>query len=300
MAIAMALWTGVEALGPRLGRPISPFQVVWTRYAVHLAVLLVLVGVRQRWRLLHTKRPGLQLLRSSMMLSMPLCFVLALRYQSERETWAIFWWSPIVTMVVGWAALAEPRPPLHRWATAGAGMAMMGVILAPSAPGGVTGPALSTAMGMSFVGYLALTRVLRAESTESKLLYTALGVFLALCPVLPFVWEWPTPRALAVMSAIGVVGLGGLWALDRAFDSLPVSWAAPFAYAQGIWLMALLFAQSANVPASAIAAGGLALLVAAYSVQCDRPREVTVSRMGGEGPGRGGAHAKGLPASLDD
>jgi drug/metabolite transporter (DMT)-like permease len=271
MVVAMALWTGVEVLAGHTGRSFSPFQVVWTRYAAHIVVLLLVVGLRRGWPQLRTRRRGLQMVRSSMMLGMPAAFVFALRHQPASQVWAVFWLSPLVTMAVGWILLAEPAPPRHRWAAAGTGFLLMWAVLAPSVPRDPAGAVLSAVMGSCFVGYLTLTRVLRSESSESKLLYTALGVLLCLTPVMPLVWVTPTPRALAVMAAVGVVGLLGLWAVDRAIETLPISMAAPLAYAQGGWLLAALVVDTGRVRLPAIAAGCLAVLAAGYSARCEPP-----------------------------
>ena len=38
------------------------------------------------------------------------------------------------------------------------------------------------------------------------------------------------------MIAIGLVGFGALWALDRAYDLAPASLVAPYAYSLPIWI----------------------------------------------------------------
>ena len=41
------LWAAVESVAVHLSRGYSPYQVVWTRYAVHLGFMLAVWGWRQ-------------------------------------------------------------------------------------------------------------------------------------------------------------------------------------------------------------------------------------------------------------
>ena len=79
MAAFGAIWALLEAVvGAGLQSHYHLLQVVWCRYAVHLATLGLLFGWRQPDRLWRTARPGYQLTRSMMMLVMPASFVLSL------------------------------------------------------------------------------------------------------------------------------------------------------------------------------------------------------------------------------
>jgi drug/metabolite transporter (DMT)-like permease len=267
----MALWTGVEALGAHVGPRYSPVQVVWTRYAVHLVVLVAVVVLRGRASRLRAQRPGVQFLRSSMMLGMPTAFVLALRVQAPNEVWSVFWLSPLIALALGALVLAEAVPPPRWWATAAGGVGAW-LVLAPSTQPSRRGAVLSLVMAACFAGYVVLTRMLKEEWAESKLLFTALGVFLALTPALPTVWRTPAPGSLAIMALVGVVGLGGLWALDRALEAAPVSLFAPVAYTQLFWLL-VVWAALGTEPLTprALLGGCLILASAAYAVRAGGP-----------------------------
>jgi drug/metabolite transporter (DMT)-like permease len=254
-------------VGPRY----SLVQVVWTRYGVHLFVLVALVLLRARARRLRAQRPGLQILRSSMMLGMPTAFVLALRVQAPSDVWSVFWLSPFLALALGMLVLTEAVPS-RRWQATAAGGVGAWLVLAPSAQISWRGGILSLAMGACFACYVVLTRMLKEESTESKLLFTALGVFLALTPALPTVWRTPAPGPLAIMALVGVVGLGGLWALDRALEAAPVSLFAPVAYTQILWLLVVQGALGTGpIAPQALAGGCLILAAAAYAVRSESP-----------------------------
>ena len=92
MIVFAALWAAVEAVALHLSRGYSPFQVVWTRYAVHLAFMLLVWGWGTPRSLIATRRPLYQLARSSLMLVMPASFILGVSSGLDNGTLlAIFW-----------------------------------------------------------------------------------------------------------------------------------------------------------------------------------------------------------------
>ena len=76
MITFVALWTLVEATAANLLNKYTAYQIVWTRYAVHLALMLALWGWRDPASLWRTRRPGFQIARSSLMMVMPVSWFL--------------------------------------------------------------------------------------------------------------------------------------------------------------------------------------------------------------------------------
>lgn len=228
LALFVLSWTLLEGVvGAQFQRPYHLMQIVWCRYAVHLACLLLVCGWRGPSRLWRTRRPVFQLLRSLCMLVMPLSFALALAGGVGGHTvWALFWVAPLLILALARGWLRESVPPLA-WVAAALG-ALAAVLLLqphwPAAPGRLAWP---LAMAASFALYVAMTRQLREETVQANLFYTAAGVFALLTPLMPWVWVTPSAHDALVLAGIGVVGLLGLWALDRACEAAPVSLAAP-------------------------------------------------------------------------
>ena len=265
MCAAMALWTIVEALGASVPSDYSPLQVVWTRYAVHLLLLLALVGSRLGVAVLRTSRPAIQLVRSLTMVGMPAFFLLALGDAGGgRDVWATFWIAPLLAMGLAGMMLRE-KASRPSWLAALLGFAGALLILRPSGHVGAAGALFAIAMATCFALYLVLTRLLRGESTESKLFYTAFGVLVALAPLMPAVWVRPTHRALLLMAGVGAVGLGALWALDRSLERSPVVLVAPLALTQPVWHL-LAAGLRGRWPSPLAAGGALAVVVAAWVV----------------------------------
>lgn len=232
MAGATVGWAVVEWLGACLPGGYSAYQVVWTRYGVHLLALLLWVGVRARpWR---TRQLRLQWLRSMCMIGMPASFILALDVLPSREVLAVFWIAPLLTLAMARLLLGE-AVGVGAWTAGALGWGGAWLLLRAGPPSSLRGVVLALSMAGCFAAYLVLTRRLGEESTTSKLFYTAMGVFLVLTPMMPGRFQLPSPAALAIMGAIGLVGLFTLYAFDRAFEAGALAWVAPVAYGQVVW-----------------------------------------------------------------
>lgn len=232
MAAFALCWMLVESSAGLLGRPYSPYQVVWVRYGVHLGFMLAIWGWRRPDRLWSTRRPALQIGRSLLMLVMPLAFVKAIATSgSVAAVWTVFWVAPLLVLVLATLCLGE-RPGAGGWLASAATLAGTSVLLGPTLPSAAWPVLLAVVSAASFSLYVVLTRVLRDEPTSVNLFYTALGVFVALTPLVGRSWLPPTSRDLGVLFAIGLFGYAGLFALDRMAAAAPVSSTAPLAALQ--------------------------------------------------------------------
>lgn len=232
MAAFAALWAAIEALGALVLHRYSPYQVVWVRYAVHLAVMLAVWGWRQPRSLVGTQRPAFQLARSLLMLGMPASWIIGMQSGMAPSTlMCVFWLNPLLILLLAWIFLHERIAPRLWIATAGAACGAV-ILHPPERLEAVPLLVLPLAMALCFSLYVVMTRSLRTESTRTNLFYTALGVFLALTPAMPGLWVTPEPFDALVMCAIGVLGLAALYLIDRMAAAAPVSVSAPFAYLQ--------------------------------------------------------------------
>jgi len=237
MAAFVALWTLVEHIAGGVLNRYSPYQVVWTRYAVHLALMLAVWGWREPATLWRTRRPVYQVVRSLLMLGMPASWVAAMQHGVDPEAlMAVFWLSPLLILAFAHVLLGE-RAPWPVWACGA--LVCVGADLLflhrPVPPLSVL--VLPLGMALTFSLYVVMTRSLRSEPMRANLFYTALGVMLALSPAMPGLWVAPAPHDLAMMVAVGVLGFGALYALDRMAAAAPVSLSAPAACLQLVFMV---------------------------------------------------------------
>lgn len=232
MLVFVGLWAAIEIMAWQVLQRYSPYQVVWTRYAVHLLLMALIFGWREPAALVRTRRPLFHLARSLLMLGMPASWVMGMQAGLSGEAvMSVFWISPLLIVVLGGLFLRD-RAPVAIWlATLVAGLGTL-LVHPPHALPSLHLLAYPLGMALSFSAYVVMTRSLRGERTRANLFYTALGVFLALSPFMPGLWIGPAPADLAVMVAVGVLGCLTLYALDRATAAAPVSLSAPLIYMQ--------------------------------------------------------------------
>ena len=239
MATFVALWTLVEAIAADLLNRYTAYQIVWTRYVVHLALMLALWGWRDPASLWRTRRPGFQFARSSLMMVMPVSWFLGTQSGVPMgTTMAIFWLSPMMILGAAMLFLGERVPPLA-WVVSAMAAAGCIVFLAPAPPPRPWLLLAPLSMGLSFALYVVMTRSLRDEPMRANLFFTAFGVFVLLSPVQLFVWIAPNVADTARLVAVGLLGYLTLLALDRAANSAPVSVAAPLCFLQISFTVAL-------------------------------------------------------------
>jgi drug/metabolite transporter (DMT)-like permease len=225
------LWTVVEGVAADLLARYSPYQVVWTRYLVHLVCMTVLVVPRSPRRLVETRRPVYQLTRSLMMLIMPASWIIGMQAGVGGAVFAAFWSSPLLVLAFSALILREPAHPLAWLAAAVGGIAAALIFAGGPWPSGVQWLAVA-GMAVSFSLYVVMTRSLRSEPLAANLFYTALGVFVVLTPFIPGVWQMPSLADLPTFAAVGGFGLVALWFLDRAGAAAPLGPATPLILAQ--------------------------------------------------------------------
>jgi drug/metabolite transporter (DMT)-like permease len=224
MTAFVALWTAVELIAAAALSRYSPFQVVWMRYGVHLALMLAIWGWRAPTTLWHTRRPVYQSVRAFLMVVMPASWALAMQAGvPEGRVTSIFWISPLLVVALSRPLLGE-RPSATSWGAAMLGCAGAWTIHGmPRLPSPAWLTVLPLAMAASFSMYFVMTRSLRSDAVRVNLFYTAVVPFVILSPVMPGVWRTPAALDVGLMVTVGLLGYLTLYALDRAAAGTPVA-----------------------------------------------------------------------------
>jgi drug/metabolite transporter (DMT)-like permease len=261
ITMAVVLWSAMELMGALLPRGVTVPMIVLARYASHLMALLLLTVPRSGLALLRTRRPAMQIARGLLMVGMPLCFAIAIRYAAPETVFSIFWVTPLLMVGLAAAVLRE-RVSARQWLAALAAGAGAEVVLHP-APVDLAAIALpALGMALCFSLYLVMTRQLRDEPTETNLFYTAAVVLVPLALAVPFFWQSLSLQAWPVLLAIGLTGLGALFAFDRACESLSPVRLAPIVCLQPI-LMNVVASLAAHERPGLRAVVGAAIVVGA-------------------------------------
>lgn len=258
---ARALWfmlgTGLcfsvlETVAKYLSQHYPVSQVVWTRYAVHTALMLVLVGPRRGHGIWRTPNPGSQLLRAALLMGSTLCNFGALSMLPLAEVKAISFVSPLlVTLFAVWL-LAERVTPLA-WLAVGTGFCGTLFIIRPGGAMFSMAAWLAVGNAVFYSLYQVMTRRMsEAEDPLVTLFYTALVGFAVLSVVAP--WHAVAPQAvhLPLFLLLGCAGAGGHFLLIRALELESASALSPFSYTQLLWVLlwgALFFHQAPDLHA---------------------------------------------------
>jgi drug/metabolite transporter (DMT)-like permease len=235
-----------------------------------LTLPLFLGGVR--WSaVMRTGRPGLQLVRSMLLLGSTFFFFLAVKFIPLASATAIGFVGPLLVTALSVPLLGETVGP-RRWAAVAVGFVGVLVIIRPG-PGMFSGTAhwaiaLPLLVAVCFALYQISTRILsRTDSWTTTLFYSASVGAVVMSTLVPFHWRTPDLEGWAWMAVLGAIGGFGHSMMIKAFTAAPASSLAPFTYLQIIWSTAVGFLAFGDFPdgwtllgAAIVAASGLYVL----------------------------------------
>ncbi len=224
-------------------------MVLAVRYALQAlfsSALLVAAGQHVKVR---TRRPGLQFLRSVLLLGSSVASLSSLKLIPLAEFTAIVMITPIMVSVFAVVVLKEKLD--------GAGwlllaLSFVGTLLIVRPNGSVS--ALGAAFAMICVAQAAAYQLLsgilgRTDHPTSTHLITMWSA--ALLFVLSLPWSWTpieSPATWAWLCWMALMGALGHWLLAHAFRYAPASTLAPFNYASMLWATALGWAVFGHLP----------------------------------------------------
>lgn len=229
MVLAMLTFATLDATAKLLTQSYPVPMVAWMRYAVHLALMLVVLN-RSVPRLLVTRRRGLQLLRSLLLLATTGFNFAALSFLPLAQTTSIFFLTPILATALSVPLLGE-SVGLRRWIGVAVGFVGALIVIRPDPTDLELAALLALAAALCNALYQITTRrVSGTDNARTTLLWTALTGTVVAAPVLPFFWTPPDATGWALLGLLGALGWGGHFALYKAVQAAPMATVAPFTY----------------------------------------------------------------------
>lgn len=263
MCGAGVLFTIMGTFGKILGQEYSSLQVSWARAFVHFVFLLAAFLPKYGLRLLRTRRPGMQILRSAMLFSSNLCFFHAITYVPLAKASSISLSSPLVVALLAWPMLGERTTPAR---VAALGIGFLGVLVVIRPGTEVFQPAslLILASATFYAVYQILTRRMSAtEAPETLATYAAVVGSVGMLAVLPFVGRMPDDVGdLGMFVGAGVLGAVGHYFVARSLAIAPANVVTPFAYFQLLTAVAVGYLVFHDFP-DALTWLGAAIIVGA-------------------------------------
>jgi len=231
--------SSLDATGKYLVRDHSLLLVVWARYAGQMLVVTPFAWHRAGRRFFRTRRLGLQLLRSLMLVLATLGFFGGLRYLPLAEASAITFLAPIFVVALSWPILREHAPRARRVASI---VGFIGILILLRPGSAVMHPAVVLLLCAALANalYQLLTRRLLDESAHTTLFYSASVGTVLLSLALPFTVDAAefSHAALPLFMLMGLFAGMGHWCMTHAYLLAPASLLTPFTYLQILWATA--------------------------------------------------------------
>lgn len=289
MCLAVLFFGLLEMTAKSASDYMPPAQTVWARFVIHTVVMAVVFGCIYGRRLVATKRPKLQILRSLVLAATTLCQFTGLKYLQLAEVTTINFLAPFLVAILAIPLLGE-RPGPHRWGAIVVGFAGVLLVIRPgfAEVHWAVFIILIGAFGMAL--FLALTRMVSAvDPAMTSLFYSALVGAVAMSAIVPWFWVTPTdPMALLHMAGVGAFGATGHLILIFATRYAAGSALAPFMYTQIVWAVLFGYIAFGDLPdgftwigAAVVIASGVYLMI--REAQAKR-REAAQARAAGDVP----------------
>lgn len=260
--MAFLFFAVLDATSKHLAQTFAVPLLVWARFTVHCLLMLIFLAPSMRAKLLVTRRPLAQVMRSLMLLGMTGFTIAGLRLMPLAEATSLMFITPLFVALLAGPWLNE-KIGLGRWLAALAGFAGALIIARPGGDLSGLGTLLMLGAALCYSVYQIQTRQMSVtENTFTMLFYTGLTGTVIMTLGLPWFWGGPQPspfEALLIFS-LGLSGGIGQYLITRAFRHAPASTLSPFMYGQIIWATLLGWQLFGHVPDS-LSILGMAIIV---------------------------------------
>jgi drug/metabolite transporter (DMT)-like permease len=237
------------------------FEVTWGRFFFSTIMALLLAG-RDLTGLIRTTPPGLQTLRSLMLMATTMLFNAGIVSVSLPMGTTIMYLSPIIVTMLSALVLGE-HVGWRRWTSIGIGFigALITIGIWQTGSSGINrGAALLLCAAATNAIYQIFTRKLRGDNPYSTLIYTAMAGTVVTSFLAPLTWQTPDVFGWALLIGAGVLGCLGHLCLIRAFTAAPASVVAPFSYSSLIWATIAGFAIWGDWPSTTTLLGAALII----------------------------------------
>lgn len=251
----------LDATSKHLSQTYAVPFLVWARYSLHCLLMLVFLAPSLRWRLVATRRPGLQVLRALLLVAVTGFAMAAFRVMPLAEATALLFVTPLLVALLAGPLLGE-QVGGRRWLAVLVGFA--GTLLVVRPGSGLSAEGIGYAMTAAgcYCLYQIQTRQLSpTENTVTMLFYTALVGTVVMTVGLPWFWSpiAPGPVDALMIASLGLYGGTGHFLLIRAFRHARASTLSPFLYTQLIWATLLGWGIYGQLP-DALGFTGMAVI----------------------------------------
>jgi drug/metabolite transporter (DMT)-like permease len=239
---AIFMFSSQDAVTKILVADYEPAQFVMVRFWVFATFAIGYAVKKAGWRRSFiSKRPGLQIFRSVLMILEIVLFSMGLRYLELADIHATFATFPLMVTAIAPFVLGE-QVGWRRWSAVGVGFLGALIVIRPGV--GVFQPTVLIPLlaALMFALYNVTTRLAsRQDSSATSLLYMGWVGALVVTPFGIEAWQPPTSEAWVLMGALSIMGLSGHFLLILALEHASASSLQPLNYFMIVWAIVLGF-----------------------------------------------------------
>ena len=248
-------------------------EIIALRGLVVSALVILYLWLTGQFDVLRVQHPRGQAGRALMMVCSSFLFIAALRAMPLADATAQMFVAPLILTAMAPIFLGE-RVGWHRATAVVVGFIGMIVILRPGADGVYWIALLPVAAAAcSATRDLITRRISAGDSPLATLFYTTFAVAAAGLVTLPFDWQTPTAREVAILGAAAGLQLCAHFLMIVMYRFVQVSAVAPFKYSALVWAVILGMVLFGDVP-DGWTIGGALLIIAGglYVIHRERRR----------------------------
>jgi len=263
MCLSASFFPAMNGLAKLMSQDYASEQVVWARTLSHLIFVLALFVPKFGWRIVRTRRPGVQFFRSCMLIGATFLFFTAIKFVPIAQAASISFTAPLIVVMLAGPMLGE-KVTLSRVIAVIVGFVGVLVVIRPGAAVFQWASLLIVGSAGCFAMYQVLTRrVVGYDAPETSVVYSALVGSLLMSVVVPFFWKTPVSLAdVLLLGSLGVLGGLGHYCVARAMTYAPANFLSPFQYWQMVGSVAVGYFLFSEMP-DTFTWVGAALIIAA-------------------------------------
>jgi drug/metabolite transporter (DMT)-like permease len=237
-----------DATSKYLSSTLPSIEIAWIRFLVFVLIMVPAMLPGTPLYALHSRRPGLQLMRAMALLASSLLFISGLRFLPIAEASATSFVSPLFVTALSIFLLGE-NVGLRRWVATAVGLIGVLIILRPGSSAFHPAAFFPIVSAFAWACTLIMTRMMSGrERTVTTMTWSSVAGLCILSALVPLVWVAPSWHDVLFGILIGVASTAGQWIVVLAFRYADASVLAPFSYTQLLWVSMLGFLIFGEVP----------------------------------------------------
>lgn len=230
LVIGCLLFSVLDVVSKLLGQQMAVTQILWVRFIGFVPIALLMAWRPRQGIAWRSRRPGLQICRSLLLIVEMGMFVWAFKTLPLADVQAVAACTPLLVVALSVPVLGE-KVGWRRWAAVGLGFAGVLLIVRPGFQTIGTGTLVVLGGALLWAIYQIQLRIVgRQDSATTSALWSAVVGAVVMSFVAPFDWTPPDMRGWLLLVAAALLGALGHTIYSRAFVLAPASVLQPFNY----------------------------------------------------------------------